>query len=234
MDSEDTTEPVGRLRSLLRRRWVRRGLLVTAVVLPVAVLSMVGAWLWIRVSAGTIYTAATVPAAPVAIVLGAGLNADGTPKPYLTARLQDAETLYETGKVQAILVSGDNGSVEYDEVSAMRTWLLQHGIPQEKVVADYAGFDTYDSCVRAKRIFGVGKAIVVTQDFHVRRAVFLCRNAGIDTTGVASPVPDNDFRYQVREIPAALKAVVDTVFQPDPRFLGPQEPGIPAALASGR
>lgn len=226
-------ERLRRLRRLWRRPWVRRCLVVAMVVVPVAFVAMIGSWVWIRLSADArVYSVATVPPAPVALVLGARVTPDGAPGSYLEPRLRDAKALYDTGKVRVILVSGDNGSVEYDEVTAMRTWLTQHGVPPEKVVADYAGFDTYDSCTRAARIFGVRQAIVVTQDFHVRRAVFLCSHAGIDTTGVASAAPDNDFRYQVREVPAALKAVVDEVVQPDPKYLGRQETGVADALAA--
>ena len=224
---------MGRIRGLWRHAWVRRPLLVAMVVVPMGVAAMVASWVSIRVLTGDrVYTADTVPPAPVGIVLGARVLPDGTPQPYLESRLRAAKALYDTGKVRVLLVTGDNGSVQYDEVTAMRTWLTQHGVPADKVVADYAGFDTYDSCTRAARIFGVTKAIVVTQDFHVRRAVFLCTRAGIDTTGVVSPAPDNDFRYQVREVAASLKAVVDYLFQPDPKFLGRQETGVTNALAS--
>lgn len=220
------------VRGLWRRAWLRRPVIVAMVVVPMAVVAAVASWVSIRIlTDDRIYTAATVPDAPVAIVLGAKVLPDGTPQAYLESRLQAAKTLYDTGKVRVILVSGDNGSVEYDEVTAMRTWLAQHGVPAEKVVADYAGFDTYDSCTRAARIFGVKKAIVVTQDFHVRRAVFLCSRAGIDTVGVTSPAPDNDFRFQVREMPASLKAVMDDLFEPDPKYLGRQETGVTSALA---
>ena len=112
------------------RTWVRRGFIVAMVVGPMAVVAAVASWVSIRVMTGErIYTAATVPSAPVAIVLGAGLTPEGTPKPYLEARLQDAKALYDSGKVRVLLVTGDNGTVEYDEVTAMRTWLAQHGVP---------------------------------------------------------------------------------------------------------
>ncbi|PPK64255.1 vancomycin permeability regulator SanA [Actinokineospora auranticolor] len=194
-----------------------------------------GPLLWIRVSTGGgVYGVADAPSAPVAIVLGAGLRSDGTPKPYLEARLADARTLYESGRVRAILVSGDHGTPHHDEVAAMTTWLVDRGVPAERVVADHAGFDTYDSCVRAREIFGVSKAVVVTQGFHIRRAVFLCRNAGIEAVGVASEAPGgNDGKYWLREVPAAIKAVFDAVFDPDPRFLGPREHGLDQVLAEG-
>lgn len=201
------------MRWLWARTWVRRCLLVAMVVVPAAVAAMGWSWVAIRVStSGRTYSTATVPAAPVGIVLGARVNDDGTPRSYLEERLRTAKALYDRGKIGVILVTGEDGSIEHDEVTVMRTWLARNGVPAAKVIADYAGFDTYDSCHRAATVFGVTKAIVVTQGFHLPRALFLCGRAGIDATGVESPAPDNDFRYQVREVPAALKAVVDGIF----------------------
>jgi len=203
------------------------------VLLGLGLLIGAGPYLWIRfATAGKIHTAADAPAAPVAIVLGAGLNADGSPKPYLRVRLEDTLRLYRDGKIRAILVSGDHGQIEYDEVAAMTAWLTEHDVPADKVVADHAGFDTYDSCVRAYKIFGVRHALVVTQEFHVRRAVFLCQEAGIDVSGVGSPAPDNDTRYQVREVPAAIKATLDVVVDANPKYLGRHETGVDRALSA--
>lgn len=218
----------GRLRRLSGRRRVRVGLCVLIVL---GVLAGAGPYLWIRfATTGRVHPVAEAPDAPVAIVLGAGLRADGSPKPYLRIRLEDTLRLYEDGKVRAILVSGDHGQVDYDEVAAMTSWLVEHGVPAGKVVADHAGFDTYDSCVRAHEIFGVRAALVVTQEFHVRRAVFLCRAAGIDAAGVGSAAPDDDTRYQVREVPAAIKATFDVVVGADPKYLGRYETGVDEAL----
>lgn len=217
-------------RTLFRKRWVKIGVVVG---LPLLLLFGVGPYVWIRfATAGRIHTVADAPSAPVAIVLGAGLNDDGSPKPYLTIRLQDTVRLYQEGRIRAVLVSGDHGQVDYDEVIAMSTWLIEHGVPAHKVVADHAGFDTYDSCVRAHKIFGVHKALVVTQDFHVRRAVYLCQQAGIDTAGVGSDTPDNDLRYEVREMPAATKAMFDVLVDASPRYLGKYETGVDKALST--
>lgn len=219
-----------RVRQLFGRRWVKIGL---GALLALVLLFCAGPYLWIRfATSGKIHTAADAPAAPVGIVLGAGLNADGSPKPYLRTRLDDTLRLYQDGKIRAILVSGDHGQVEYDEVAAMARWLVDHGVPVGKVVADHAGFDTYDSCVRAYKIFGVRRALVVTQEFHVRRAVFLCREAGIDAAGVGSPAPDDDTRYQVREVPAAIKATLDVVVDASPTYLGRYETGVDEALGA--
>ncbi|WP_347405080.1 ElyC/SanA/YdcF family protein [Micromonospora sp. WMMD1082] len=159
-----------------RRRWVRRAVLAGVIG---AALLVTGAWAstsWIRSGAeGRTYTAETVPETPVALVLGTRVQPDGTPAPFLTARLEIARELYAAGKVQAILVSGDNMRHEYNEPEAMQRWLVDRGVPADKIVLDYAGFDTYDSCARAKRIFGVERATMVTQQFHLARAVTVCR-----------------------------------------------------------
>jgi vancomycin permeability regulator SanA len=223
---------VSRVRELFGSRRVKIGL---GVALALVLLFGAGPYLWIRfATSGKIHTVADAPAEPVAIVLGAGLDADGSPKPYLTVRLADTLRLYQDGRIRAILVSGDHGQVDYDEVAAMSTWLVERGVPASKVVGDHAGFDTYDSCVRAYKIFGVRSALVVTQEFHVRRAVFLCREAGIDAAGVGSAAPDDDTRYQVREIPAAIKATFDVVVDADPRYLGRHESGVDRALSMPR
>jgi len=167
-------------------------------------------------------------------VLGTQVEADGSPAPFLAARLALAQLLYTTGKVKVLLVSGDNSRPDYDEPDAMRSWLVNHGVPAGKVVRDYAGFDTYDSCARALRIFGVRRAIVVTQTFHLPRAVALCRHVGIDATGVgddsvrASQV--DWWRATVREWGAAVKAGYDQATGRDPVYLGRHETGVEDAL----
>jgi vancomycin permeability regulator SanA len=200
----------------------------------------VGSVAWIKLAArGHVYPAETVPAAPVALVLGAQVYPDGTPSPFLTARLALAKRLYDAGTVRAILVSGDNSrpvgsGPEYDEPGAMRRWLVGRGVPERHVVVDYAGFDTYDSCVRAHRIFGVERAIVVTQSFHVPRAVALCRAVGMVADGVGD---DSVAVYRrvwwrgiAREQVAAVKAAWDALSRRDPVFLGPEETGVEEAL----
>lgn len=201
----------------------------------VAVVALVvgGSYTWMRIAAsGHEYTVAEAPSAPVALVLGAGLRADGSPSEYLAYRLDDAASLYRAGKVRVLLVSGDNGSTSHDEPNAMRDYLVAHGVPAAQVVRDYAGFDTWDSCSRAKRVFGLDRILVVTQTFHLPRAVFLCRQAGLNADGVANEHPVHGISNSVREIPGSVKAAWDAVFRPDPTFLGPPEPGVRKALAA--
>ncbi|MEU3371465.1 ElyC/SanA/YdcF family protein [Streptomyces sp. NPDC006660] len=188
---------------------------------------------WLRTSTvGRVGTVADAPAAGVAVVFGAGLW-KGEPSPYLAGRLDAAVELYRAGKVRAVLVTGDNSRDDYDEPDAMRGYLLRHGVPDTRVVADFAGFDTWDSCVRAKKIFGVDRAVLVTQGFHIRRAVALCEAAGVRSYGVGVDAAHDVTWYYggAREVFAAGKALMDVVFEPDPTFLGPTEPGVARALA---
>lgn len=173
--------------------------------------------------------------APVALVLGAAVWG-GEPSPFLAGRLDVAAKLFRLGKVRAILVTGDNSRKGYDEPTTMLEYLKKHGVSEAKVVRDYAGFDTWDSCVRAKQVFGVDRAIVVTQMFHLPRAVSLCRSAGIDADGVGHDTMKHDAnttRYgYFREGFASLKAVADVVSDRRPVFLGPKEPGVQRALSA--
>ncbi|MFF0316917.1 vancomycin high temperature exclusion protein [Micromonospora sp. NPDC005252] len=217
------------------RRFVRRTsfvLVVGAVVLAGGTVASVS---WVRgESEGHLYSEADVPAAPVALVLGTKVDADGTPSPVLAARLEIARRLLDAGLVSAILVSGDNMNADYNEPEAMLRWLVDRGVPARKVVLDYAGFDTYDSCARARQIFGVQRATVVTQSFHLPRAVALCRRLGIDAQGVGD---DSAKRYSrtwrfgsLRENGACLKAAVDVLSGREPAHLGRRETGVDDAL----
>jgi vancomycin permeability regulator SanA len=219
------------------RRWGRRGIVVGALGGAVAVLAMAGGAFWVHgAAAGHEYTEASVPPAPVALVLGAQVYPDGTPSAFLIARLDIARRLLADGKIRAILVSGDHREWRYNEPGAMATWLREHGVPMTKIVVDYAGFDTYDSCARARRVFGVHKAIVVTQSYHLDRAVTVCRALGVDTTGVgddsARIYKRPWFNSAIRERGAVVKAMVDVISHRDPVFLGPHEPGVDDALSS--
>lgn len=198
-----------------------------------AVLALAPATWMHTVAEPRLRTTADVPARDVAVVFGAGLW-KGRPTPYLAHRLDTAAELYRTGKVRVLLVTGDNSRTAYDEPSAMRTYLTERGVPEDRVVSDYAGFDTWDSCVRAKKVFGVDRAVLVTQDFHIKRAVALCGAAGVDAYGVGVAEPHDRTWYYgtTRELFAAAKAALDAGLRPDPHFLGPKEPGVTEALAS--
>jgi vancomycin permeability regulator SanA len=200
-----------------------------------ALATVAGSVGFVRTTAsGHLYDEQDVPAAPVALVLGAAVSPDGTPSAFLAARLDLAYRLYTAGKVKVILVSGDNMAPEYNEPDAMRAYLLRAGVPGDKIVADYAGFDTYDSCARAKRIFNVSDLIVVTQSYHLPRAVATCRRLGASATGVGDETSKQYTRAWhngvVRDQVACVKTVLDLVTARDP-ILGPRETSVDRALA---
>jgi vancomycin permeability regulator SanA len=174
------------------------------------------------------YPPDAVPPAPVALVLGAGLNRDGTPGVVLQDRVRMAVELYETGKVKKILMSGDNSTDYYDEPTAMGDFAIALGVPAEDIVLDYAGRRTYDSCYRAGAIFGVEKVIVVTQYYHLHRALFLCDALGLDAAGVAadeSVYPRSRYTaWRVREVLASIKACWDIWIAKPLPILGEREP----------
>ncbi|MER7774398.1 ElyC/SanA/YdcF family protein [Streptomyces sp. NPDC096191] len=205
--------------------------LIRAVVAACVLALLPATWMHL-VTGDRLRTTADVPRTEVAVVFGAGLW-EGEPSPYLAHRLDAAAGLYRAGRIEVVLVTGDNSREEYDEPDAMRAYLVRHGVPDGRIVSDYAGFDTWDSCVRAKKIFGVDRAVLISQGFHIRRAVALCQQAGVASYGVGV-----DERHDVtwyyggaREVLAAGKAALDAAVEPDPRFLGPKEPGVARALA---
>ncbi|MEW2284560.1 ElyC/SanA/YdcF family protein [Streptomyces sp. NPDC047841] len=222
-----------------RPRWPRtrtgQRRLVRAVMAGCVLALLPSAWLYVS-TADRLRTTADVPRTEVAVVFGAGLWKQGQPSPYLAHRLDAAASLYRAGRIEVVLVTGDNSRKDYDEPDAMRAYLTQHGVPDARIVRDYAGFDTWDSCVRAKKIFGVDRAVLISQGFHIRRAVALCEAAGVTSYGVGVDAEHDATWYYggTREVFAAGKAVLDAVFQPDPTFLGPREPGVARALAAGR
>lgn len=130
------------------------------------------------------YTLASAPQRRVAIVFGAGLSRDGSPSPVLRDRVAVAAELYFAGKVKKLLMSGDNRVANYNEPKAMQEYALRLGVPEGDIVLDYAGRRTYDTCYRARSIFQVGDAILVTQRFHLPRALYVCNRLGVPSVGV--------------------------------------------------
>lgn len=165
------------------------------------------------------------PPAQAAIVLGAYVTPQGTLCPMLSDRVEAAVELYRLGIVQKLIMSGDHGREDYDEVNAMRRHAQQLGIPARDIFTDHAGFSTYDSMYRARDVFQVQSAVVVTQAFHLPRAVFIARALGLDAVGVQADrraYPENEINYlELREITARLKAFTQVfILRSQPRFLG--------------
>jgi vancomycin permeability regulator SanA len=216
----------------VRRVWVNRKLWVLAVVLTPLLVATPFAWLMLSTDSRRT-TAERAEPRPVALVLGAGLRRDGRPSTLLARRLDVAADLYHRGTVDALLVSGAD-----DEPAAMRSYLLAAGVPDDKIVSDAAGFRTWDSCVRAYEVFGVRSAIVVTQQFHLPRAVALCRAVGIEAAGVG----DRSLRVRgvatvygwLREVAAAYRALGDTLLRPAPRRSSPPTTTLADAVLTPR
>ncbi|MGE5140084.1 MAG: vancomycin high temperature exclusion protein [Rudaea sp.] len=155
---------------------------------------------------------AHVPAAPVAIVFGAGITRQNTPTPMLADRVAYAARLYQLGRVTRLLMTGDGSRGSHDEVNVMRQYAQARGVPASSIMLDAAGFSTYDSCYRAVSVFGVTRAVVVTQNFHLPRALYTCRELGIDAVGLGTPdwgVYSDGLMtaYTAREVLAIFKAV---------------------------
>ena len=154
-----------------------------------------------------------IPKSRVAIVFGAGLKADGTVTRILRDRVNAAIQLYEAGKVEKILFSGDNRVVEYNEPGAMYDYAISQGIPSEDIVLDFAGRRTYDTCYRAKEIFQVDDGILVTQRFHLPRALLLCNSLGVNSTGYSANLSyylkSSRVIWNIRELPATFVAMLD-------------------------
>ena len=160
------------------------------------------------------------------LVLGCRVYEDGTPSHMLEDRLRRSVELYEAGAAPKLLMSGDHGQQEYDEVNAMKRYAVEAGIASSDVFMDHAGFSTYESLYRAKEIFGAKKVIIVTQQYHLHRALYIARRLELEAWGVAS-----DYRgyagqilRDVREILARNKDFVTGIFLPEPTYLGEEIP----------
>lgn len=178
-----------------------------------------------------LYASETSPSAPVAIVFGAGLYRNGSPTPVLRDRIETAADLYRAGKVEKLLMSGDNSTPNYNEPGAMRDFALDLGIPEQDIILDYAGRRTYDTCYRAREIFHLDSAILVTQSFHLPRALYTCNALGISAVGVSADL--RQYRrfsrtfWNLRETVATTVALWEIyVSQPTP-ILGNPEPIFP-------
>lgn len=217
-----------RIGSMLKRilRFLRRLLLafgilgLTAIILPRLITSIY--------AINRIYKAEDAPNERLAIVFGAGLRRDGTPTAILRDRVETAARLYFAGKVEKILMSGDNRFENHNEPESMRQYALSLGVPDEAIALDYAGRRTYDTCYRARTIFKVDSALLVTQRFHLPRALFLCNALGMNAHGVEA----NNNRYwngylliwNFREQLATVSAFLDVYVNNPIPVLGDPEP----------
>jgi len=178
-------------------------------------------------SMNRIYQKDNAPNERLAIVFGAGLRRDGTPTPILRDRVETAASLYFSGKIEKLLMSGDN-SVSYNEPEAMRQYAISLGVPDHAIAMDYAGRRTYDTCYRAKAVFGMKSALLVTQKFHLPRALFLCNALELNAYGVEANNRNywrgSLFIWNFREQLATLGAFLDVYINSPLPILGEPEP----------
>jgi vancomycin permeability regulator SanA len=205
---------------------LRRLALVTVAAGALTMLVALALRVWVEVQAdGKIYQIndRSIPNHHVALVFGAGLNGEGRPSKMLYDRVATAVDLYNNNKVDKLLMTGDNGTPDYNEVEAMRQTAVELGVPDEDIVLDYAGFNTWDSCYRAREVFSLTEATLVTQRFHLPRALYACNHLGVRSVGVVADRSEySTFYNETRELLALLGTGVRILINDQPRFLGPK------------
>lgn len=209
---------------------LRKPLLLTlCIILGLGILgvcAVLGINLWVTGSVSnrilTEQEAAALQDADCIVVLGCQVRSDGTPSHMLEDRLKRSVALYESGTAPKLLMSGDHGTDTYDEVDAMKQYAVDAGIPSADVFMDHAGFSTYETMSRAIRIFEADKIIIVTQQYHLYRALYIAEALGIDAYGVPADYRQysGQFARDVREVLARVKDFGLAVFKPDPTYLG--------------
>ncbi|MFA6436566.1 MAG: ElyC/SanA/YdcF family protein, partial [Candidatus Gracilibacteria bacterium] len=154
---------------------------------------------------------AQIPSGQIAIVFGAGIKNDGTPSDMLKDRLLTVTELYNLGIIDKILVSGDNRFENYNEPDAMYRFLVDQGIPENLIYRDYAGLNTYSTCLRAKTLWGVDHAILISQGYHLPRAIFTCHALGIESTGYSATLQPyiNSIGFKSREVLGLYASVIE-------------------------
>ena len=159
------------------------------------------------------------------LVLGAGVR-DGSPTPMLRDRLITGISLYESGAAPKIIMSGDHGREDYDEVNVMKSYAVENGVPDGDVFMDHAGFSTYDSVYRAKAVFEADSIIIVTQKYHLYRALYIAERLGVNAVGVSADLDDysGQLKRDLREIAARDKDFFSCLFKPKPKYLGEKIP----------
>lgn len=205
---------------------LHKGLLALLVLFCVSILLGLGADLFVRASSKSqIVTSAEEIGetdADCILVLGCLVRRDGSPSDMLADRLDAGIELYKSGKAPKLLMSGDHGRIEYDEVNAMKGYALRQGVCSEDVFMDHAGFSTYDSLYRAKEVFGAKKILIVSQGYHLYRALYIAKRLGIEAKGVCADQRSygGQRARDMREILARGKDFVGCIFDVKPRYLG--------------
>lgn len=194
-----------------------------AAIVLLCIISVIGANYWVKHSTkAQLYTDVNaIPHNKVGLLLGCSKYlAHHWPNPYFTNRIQAAVALYKAGKIDYILVSGDNGTVYYDEATAMQQDLIAAGVPAERIVCDYAGFRTLDSIVRCRDVFGETAVTIISQQFHDERALFIANHKGMQAIAFVAQDIQGDNAVRLRERLARVKVVLDLWFNKQPKFGG--------------
>lgn len=210
--------------------------MAAACLLALGAASVAGPALWTRAMAhDRVLTLAQAPARDVAIIYGAEMYPSGRPSPYLRARLDLGAALFQAGKAKVLIVSGDDSPAHHREATNMKAYLVSAGVPAARIVTDDFGLDTYDTCMRARDVFGVTSALLVSQRYHLPRAVATCRAVGVDAVGVGDvSVKKTSKRWEEfsrRELGANLKMVWDLATAREP-VLEPASDAVRRALAA--
>lgn len=209
-----------------KKKWIKIVSIGLACMLTLGIVSVL--WINARVKAVTkprilsVDQAKQLDGVDCIIVLGCQVRDDGSLSDMLHDRLWRSVQLYEEGVSAKLLMSGDHGQADYNEVGAMKQYAVDNGVPSEDVFMDHAGFSTYETMYRAKEVFGAEKVVIVTQEYHLYRAVYIAKQLGLDAYGVSSDLQNyvGQFNRDVREVAARCKDFVMCIFKPEPTCLG--------------
>ena len=223
------------MRKIKLRKWGKRIMGIFISLLIIFVLTISIAISIVNSYKKYIYSIEDIPSGNDAIiVLGAGVRGDGSPSDILSDRLETSLEVYNANLGNTFILSGDHGTVEYNEVRPMKDYIIEANINEKVIFMDHAGVSTYDTMYRAKEIFKVNKAVIVTNEYHLPRALYIARKLGIEAYGVKSDIREYQLMdsYKKREILAQLKdfAYVN-ILKPEPKFLGE---AIPVSSSDGR
>ena len=215
-----------RKKNVLAKLFPRlRAMLLWSIIITVAIPIIATGYINLATIGDRYRASAQVPHEDVAIVFGAGLSAEGNPSPMLADRVESAVKLYQQGRIHKLLMTGDNSTISYNEVVAMKRFAHDLGVPTRDITLDYAGFSTYESCYRAHRVFDVHRAVVITQNYHLPRAIYTCRQLGVNAVGLGTADREiyglrGIIPYLLREMLANVKALSDIhLARPHPTFL---------------
>lgn len=199
---------------------IKRGLMIILIMILVGVMSIAGINIYMCQSTQKQMTS-EMENADCILVLGAGIR-NNKPTPMLNDRLEQAISLYNEKKAPKIIMSGDHGKADYNEVGVMKKFTMDKGVPSSDIFMDHAGFSTYESLYRAKEIFQAKKIIIVTQDYHLYRALYIANQLGLEAVGVASNPREysGQTMRDIREVAARCKDFITCIFKPEPTYLG--------------